>query len=137
MIARGTNSHWTQVAIRFVDFIVNKIEEKGLNELAFRFKTGAGQPPLTLDKCKSVTLDRVVQFLRENHWTIARMTALQWFTDRLGKACYGKQTNNYLKNTKGVYISPYYVFIAYMDHHGGATRPYIYCAAGKFVIRQW
>ena len=42
MIARGIEMHWTEVAIWFYDFIVNKLEEEGLDELAFRFKTGSG-----------------------------------------------------------------------------------------------
>jgi hypothetical protein len=45
MVARGIKRHWTEVAIWFQYFIVKKLEDEGMNELAFRFKTGAGHPP--------------------------------------------------------------------------------------------
>jgi hypothetical protein len=84
------------------------------------------------------------------------MTAHQWFTDRIGRTCYGPQTNNFrnewgrrrtcygkqtdnrISNTKGVKIVPYdFVLIGHFNLDGGygeVDRPLIRCTANEFAI---
>ena len=49
----------------------------------------------------------VKQYLVKNKWTLADMNDHQWFTDKYRFTCYGPQTDNLLRNTKGVKINKY------------------------------
>jgi hypothetical protein len=50
----------------------------------------------------------------------------EWFVDKLGKHVFGKQTNNMIRNCKGVCISPTGVIIGHWDQYGGLdyNRPH-------------
>ena len=63
------------------------------------------------------------------------MAAYEWFVGKFGSICYGKQTDNRLRNTKGIIISnPNGVYIAHFDANGVWTTPRIDCKADKFEI---
>ena len=46
------------------------------------------------------------KYLEQQNWTVKDMTGSEWQTDKYGYIYYGKQTNNNLKNTNGIRISP-------------------------------
>ena len=79
---------------------------------------------------------RAKQYLIKQNWTESDMTNGEWFTNKYGYTCYGKQTDNRLEiNTKGVCIwSDGSVTIAYYDERGHVTRPVIVCSANGFDI---
>jgi hypothetical protein len=75
-------------------------------------------------------------YLIVNGWTNTYMTNHHWKTDRFGYLCYGPQTDNWLSNTKGVFICPKYgiVGISHFDEVGMATTPYIRCTEDYFGV---
>ena len=85
----------------------------------------------TLEKHK----DYFKQFLIENKWTIADMTGHQWVKNKFGSTYYGLLTDNLLRNTNGVRISPSgFVIMGNFDNRGHVTKPYIICEHFDFRI---
>ena len=63
------------------------------------------------------------------------MTGYQWGTNQFGNHIFGKITDNELINCNGVkIIDDDRVYIAYFDHRGWETTPYLYCSARMFKI---
>ena len=82
-------------------------------------------------------VDKFINYLKENIWTIEDMAAHQWNTDKYGYIVYGKMTDNRLRNTNGVKIYPNYgVHICHFDYTGNGTDPRIYCDEDEFKIHE-
>jgi hypothetical protein len=69
---------------------------------------------------------QVKQYLKNNSWTEPDMTG-KWKTDKFGDFCYGKITNNDIRNSKGVWIIKGAVYVAHFDKNGRETKPWIFC----------
>jgi hypothetical protein len=63
------------------------------------------------------------------------MNDSEWRKDKWGNTCFGKMTDNRLKNTNGVVISPGFgVCIAHFNANGIETRTCLYCNEDEFEI---
>jgi hypothetical protein len=77
----------------------------------------------------------MIEYFIKYKWTINDMTSHEWGIDAAGFTHYGKQTDNRLRNTKGVCIDNNgWVIIAHFDANGVWTTPRIDCKADKFEI---
>ena len=61
-----------------------------------------------------------------------------WVRSQFNGICFGKMRNDNsrLNDTNGVRIWLDDVSISYFNHNGGVTKPWIYCQADRFEVKE-